>query len=639
MASQQHLYRRGAIYWWRRVITIGDSRSYDARISLRTSSKKDARSRAGYLTAMTGSNEMASLLEKHAATLAVDRRITATQLKKIYKDGLDAALARFIEQQDALPGRGALNRQVNEASGDYYQWLIDTGGQTTVVSDEYAAGLEARDFDPERIERLRVTAATRAGLQPAVNPRTVELALADAGIPLNETTFGIAKRQLWLAYRDAAQDAETARLHRAGVRPVSMTSTQVLASVSDTLPSITIKEAMESCLDDARPKDGTAWPSEVQVRTAIGLFLHVTCENLLVRDLTQKHIGDCAKLMKSLPNRWGRTQEELAGGIEASLARAASLPKSAIGLGNATRKKHFTWIKKVIDHASRHHGPPNARLDFSGFDKDHREPDGRKRDKRAIWSKEEISDLLKAPIFTGCHGILDTHRLKKGDQVYHDGWYYGPLMFIHLGGRSAEFVGMPMCDVHENAVIPFVEIAAHQGRRLKNEQSKRQVPIHPELIRLGFIDYVRANRLAGETMLFPEMTSPDSKSFASTFYKKVFKPWRKWAFPHGTTWCHVDGGAVKDKDVYSFRGRAASEMADGGVPEGVIADILGHEHSTTAGQHYLAAKPLLVMLKAMAHTAHLTAEVVAHPLNMRPSHLRRFGSTAAKGGRPRKITT
>lgn len=636
MATQQHLYRRGPIYWWRRVLTIPDSRSYDARISLRTTSKSEARERAGYLTAMTGSRMMATMLEEYAATQAANRRIKATELDKIYKDGLDAALARFIGQQDMLPGRGALNRQLNEASGDFYQWLIDTGGQTTMVSDDYAAGLEAREFDPERIERLKVTAATRAGLQPPVNPRTVELALDDVGIPLNDTTYGIAKRQLFLAYRDAARSAETARLHRAGIGPADHATVNVANPQPSSGPGWTIKKAMEKCIKAAKPKDGTAWPSEPQVKTAIRLLVHITGEKMLVSELKQEHVGKAADLMMMLPNRWGRTREELDGGITASLARALTLPEAAIGVGTVTRKKHFTWIAKVVDYASRRGKGPPEKLDFSGFEKDHREPQGRKRDKRALWSIEELRRLLHAPIFTGCLGILDIHRLEAGDHVYHDAWYYGILMFIHLGGRSSEFIGMPMCDVHENAPIPFIEVAPTAKRGLKNEQSKRQIPIHPELIRLGFIDYIRANRLAGETMLFPEMASPDSKSFASTFYKKVFEALRDWAFPNGTTWRHVDGGIVKDKDVYSFRGRAVTEMRAGGVSMDIIADILGHEQGTTAGRHYLEVTSLAVMLKAMAHTVHLTRHVVAHPLNMRPPDLRCFGSTAAKGGRPKK---
>ena len=36
---------------------------------------------------------------------------------------------------------------------------------------------------------------------------------------------------------------------------------------------------------------------------------------------------------------------------------------------------------------------------------------------------------------------------------------------------------------------PYIHIAANEQRRIKNAQSKRSIPIHPELLRLGFLDY------------------------------------------------------------------------------------------------------------------------------------------------------
>ena len=54
MATQQHLYRRGPIYWWRRVLGLSPSVRCDIRLSLRTSAKAEARQRAGYLTAVAG---------------------------------------------------------------------------------------------------------------------------------------------------------------------------------------------------------------------------------------------------------------------------------------------------------------------------------------------------------------------------------------------------------------------------------------------------------------------------------------------------------------------------------------------------------------------------------------------------------
>lgn len=63
---------------------------------------------------------MTILLEKHAAELAINRRITATQLEKINSDALNDGLVRIIAQQDTLSGHGAINRQLNELPADSY---------------------------------------------------------------------------------------------------------------------------------------------------------------------------------------------------------------------------------------------------------------------------------------------------------------------------------------------------------------------------------------------------------------------------------------------------------------------------------------------------------------------------------------
>ncbi|MEJ8629477.1 hypothetical protein P0F65_05875 [Sphingomonas sp. I4] len=153
------------------------------------------------------------------------------------------------------------------------------------------------------------------------------------------------------------------------------------------------------------------------------------------------------------------------------------------------------------------------------------------------------------------------------------------------GGRSSELAGLPLSDVHEDEPIPYLQIDYTEDRGLKNTQSVRKLPIHPELIRLGFLDYIREIRAAGCTMLFPEMASPKSTSFASTFYKSIFNPWRKWAFPNGTPWLHQDGGAWKDKDVHSFRGLSTT-MLKGRVEDSVRCDIFGHEGETETARTY-----------------------------------------------------
>src|SRR5262249_26100329 len=48
-------------------------------------------------------------------------------------------------------------------------------------------------------------------------------------------------------------------------------------------------------------------------------------------------------------------------------------------------------------------------------------------------------------------------------------------------------------------------IRATDQRRLKNKGSERRVPLHPALIRVGFLQYVTERRKEGDTALFPEL--------------------------------------------------------------------------------------------------------------------------------------
>jgi integrase len=219
-----------------------------------------------------------------------------------------------------------------------------------------------------------------------------------------------------------------------------------------------------------------------------------------------------------------------------------------------------------------------------------------------------------------------------GSEIYHDACYWVPLMLVLYGGRSSELVGLPLTDVFENEPIPYFRIEYSDLRALKNLQSVRSLPIHPELIRLGFIDYVRAMRGAGHALLFPEMYSPGSSSFASTFYKAVFKRWREWAFPEGTSWRHQQKGMIKDKDVHSFRGTAAS-LLKGRVPDSVRIDILGHEGDNETTRTYDEEADMASKLEALALLSPLTVHLTPVPLRLRPLRRQKFGGQRGRPGK------
>jgi integrase len=81
--------------------------------------------------------------------------------------------------------------------------------------------------------------------------------------------------------------------------------------------------------------------------------------------------------------------------------------------------------------------------------------------------------------------------------------YWGPLLALYQGLRLGEIAGLLVEDVSEENGQPMLHI--RPGKRpLKTESSRRDLPIHPELIRLGFLRFVEERNKAtkGAGMLF-----------------------------------------------------------------------------------------------------------------------------------------
>ena len=99
------------------------------------------------------------------------------------------------------------------------------------------------------------------------------------------------------------------------------------------------------------------------------------------------------------------------------------------------------------------------------------------------------------------------------------------MLIFYGGGRREEYCGLMTDDVIEdNGLYPYLHIAKNKFRRIKNGQSKRNIVIQPELIRLGFLRYVALIRSLGYELVFPDLFSPTTKSPLGNRYYKLFKP-------------------------------------------------------------------------------------------------------------------
>ncbi len=119
-------------------------------------------------------------------------------------------------------------------------------------------------------------------------------------------------------------------------------------------------------------------------------------------------------------------------------------------------------------------------------------------DKKAAFSTEELRIIFSHPHFT------------EGKAV-RSAYFWAPLIALYSGMRREEISQLLCSDIQEEESIPFFSITEQggdidgKGKSVKRKASKRFVPIHPELIRLGLLDYRKHVVRQGHHRLFPEL--------------------------------------------------------------------------------------------------------------------------------------
>ena len=84
------------------------------------------------------------------------------------------------------------------------------------------------------------------------------------------------------------------------------------------------------------------------------------------------------------------------------------------------------------------------------------------------------------------------------------GAFWVPLLCLFHGLRNGEAAGLRVEDVYETDGHPVIHIREYEGRTIKTAEARAELPIHPELLRLGFLEFVEGQRETGLFGLFPD---------------------------------------------------------------------------------------------------------------------------------------
>ena len=154
-----------------------------------------------------------------------------------------------------------------------------------------------------------------------------------------------------------------------------------------------------------------------------------------------------------------------------------------------------------------------------------------RRDKRLPFSTRQLQAIFSAPLYTGCRD--DGHGYATpGPERPRNARFWIPLLSMFGGLRLNEACQLDVADIRRIDDVDCLVITERSeddqtDKRLKTSSSERIVPIHAVLIDLGFMEFVRQRRRAGETKLFGEVgmgaTGYRSTTFSAWFRRFVAK--------------------------------------------------------------------------------------------------------------------
>jgi integrase len=223
----------------------------------------------------------------------------------------------------------------------------------------------------------------------------------------------------------------------------------------------------------------------------------------------------------------------------------------------------------------------------------------------------ELQVLFSSPVFTK----KDWPKAARGEVAY---WL--PLLALFAGGRRGELASLRVADVQkestDGALMLTITEDREAGKSLKTRNSQRAVPVHPELRRLGFLDYVEKVRRehGGQAWLFP-LVAPDKGGGAAA--------WTKWFGRY------IRSLGIKDaaKVFHSLRHNFTDALRAGGVDEEMRVALAGHGWWRTSTNRGYGAKDMVRRFTARALVAAVGR--VAFP-GLDLSHLRPGNRSARK---------
>lgn len=271
--------------------------------------------------------------------------------------------------------------------------------------------------------------------------------------------------------------------------------------------------------------------------------------------------------LQKLPPNWNKHRNLRNLSFKSAVARSSELQLAPMSDKNINKIMQFVgslwlWAERHYDEVA---GSP-----FKGLQIDIKQ---RARDDRDPFTIDQLRAIFNAPIYRGCRSASKWKH--PGNEVLRDsGQYWVPLISLFSGARLGEIVQLRTTDVKEESGILYFDLQDEgEDQRLKNENSRRRIPVHPKLIELGLRELMMQRRTNGEVRLFPDLPLGKDGYYSSPFSKF-----------YGRFLASVGAKGAKTS-FHSFRHNFEDACRDAEAPPEVMNTLQGHGESGMAARY------------------------------------------------------
>ena len=201
---------------------------------------------------------------------------------------------------------------------------------------------------------------------------------------------------------------------------------------------------------------------------------------------------------------------------------------------------------------------------------------------RAPFDAAAAEKLFSSPVFLGCKSPRD--RFRPGTILMKDAKFWLPILGYYTGARLSELAQLHLDDVREEGEVLWLDINEENApgfpqarKHLKSKAAVRKVPVHSDVLALGFREFVEARRndkraRATNRLFFEVPYGADGQP--STVFSKWF----------GRL---MDNAALTDRRLvfHSFRHTVEDALRNAQLPQYVINRLIGHEEGHVSEQY------------------------------------------------------